>query len=118
MLIVRAPRDLPQAHQLPIRILCVRLLVAMLVARESTVRVAPGLPVADTDFSTDAHYRQLEAVTLQRHQNAPQSQQNRIVKLVAVNQNKTKLPQSLVPIFYGNPVDYRYFVVLFGRLRV
>ena len=79
-------------------------------SRESTVRVATGPPVADTNFSIDPDYLQLEAVTLQRQQTALQAQQNRIVELLAVNQNKTKLPQPRVPVFDGNPFDYRSFI--------
>ena len=85
-------------------------------SRESTVRVATGPPVADTNFSIDPDYLQLEAVTLQRQQTALQAQQNRIVELLAVNQNKTKLPQPRVPIFDGNPVDYRSFIRAFESL--
>ena len=85
-------------------------------SRESTVRVATGPPVADTNFSIDPDYLQLEAVTLQRQQAALQAQQNRIVELLAVNQNKTKLPQPRVPIFDGNPVDYRSFIRAFESL--
>lgn len=58
-------------------------------SRESTVRVTTGPPVADTDFSIYPDYLLLEAVTLQRQQTALQAQQNRIVELLAVNQNKT-----------------------------
>ena len=74
-------------------------------SRKSTVRVATDPPVADTNFSIDPDYLQLEAVTLHRQQTALQAQQNRIVELLTVNQNKTKLPQPRVPIFDGNPVD-------------
>ena len=83
---------------------------------ESVARVATGPPVADTNFSIDPDYLQLEAVTLQRQQTALQAQQNRIVELLAVNQNKTKLPQPRVPIFDGNPVDYRSFIRAFESL--
>ena len=85
-------------------------------SRQSTVRVATGLPVADTGFSIDPDYLQLEAGTLQRQQTTLQPQQNRIVELFAVNQNKTKLPQPCFPIFYGNPVDYRSFIRAFESL--
>ncbi|XP_074639484.1 uncharacterized protein LOC141897759 [Acropora palmata] len=85
-------------------------------SRESTVRVATGPPVADTNFSIDPDYLQLEAVTLQRQQTALQAQQNRIVELLAVNQNKTKLPQPRVSIFDGNPVDYRSSIRAFESL--
>ena len=56
-------------------------------SRKSTVRVTTGTPVADTDFSIDPDYLQLEAVTLQRQQTALQAQQNKIMELLAVNQN-------------------------------
>ena len=85
-------------------------------SRKSTVRVVTGPPVADTNVSIDPDYLQLEAVTLHRQQTALQAQQNRIVELLAVNQNKTKLPQPGVPIFYGNPVDYRSFIRAFESL--
>ncbi|XP_068734645.1 uncharacterized protein [Montipora capricornis] len=84
--------------------------------RESTLRDTTGPPVVDTDFSTDPDYLQLEAVTLQRQQIALQAQQNRIVELLAVNQNKTELPQPRVLIFDGNPVDYRSFIRAFENL--
>ena len=59
---------------------------------------------------------QQEAMVLHRQQTALQVQQNRIVELLAVNQNKSKLPQPRVPIFDGNPVDYRSFVRAFESL--
>ena len=59
---------------------------------------------------------QREAMVLQRQQTVLQVQQNRIVELLAVNQNKNKLPQPRVPIFDGNPVDYRSFVRAFESL--
>ena len=39
-----------------------------------------------------------------------QRQQNRIVELLAHNQNRSKLPQPRVPVFDGNPMEYRTFV--------
>ena len=59
---------------------------------------------------------QQETMVLHRQQTALQVQQNRIVELLAVNQNKSKLPQPRVPIFDGNPVDYRSFVRAFESL--
>ena len=59
---------------------------------------------------------QQETMVLHRQQTALQVQQNRIVELLAVNQNKSKLPQPCVPIFDGNPVDYRSFVRTFESL--
>ena len=38
------------------------------------------------------------------------------MELLAVNQNKTQLPQPRVPIFDGNPVDYRSFIRAFESL--
>ena len=58
-------------------------------SREGTVLAATGQPVADTNFSIDPDYLQLKAVTLQRQQTALQAQRNKIVELLAVNQNKT-----------------------------
>ena len=53
---------------------------------------------------------QKEALALQRQQTPLQVQQNRIVELLAVNQNKSRLPQPRVPMFDGNPVEYRSFI--------
>jgi len=57
-----------------------------------------------------------EAIALQRQQTALQVQQNRIVVLLAVNQNKNKLPQPRVPICDGNLVDYRSFIRAYENL--
>ena len=46
-----------------------------------------------------------ETIELLRQQNALQLQQSRIVELLALNQNRSKLPQLSVPVFYGNPID-------------
>ena len=85
-------------------------------SHESTVRVATGPPVSDTDFSIDPDNLQLEAVTLQRQKTVLQAQQNRIVELLAVIQNKTKLLQPRVPFFDENPLDYRSFIRAFESL--
>ena len=69
---------------------------------------------ADHPYSRDDF--QQETMVLHRQQTALQVQQNRIVELLAVNQNKSKLPQPRVPIFDGNPVDYRSFVRAFESL--
>ena len=50
-----------------------------------------------------------ETIELRRQQNALQLQQNRIVELLALNQNRRKLPQLSVPVFDGNPIAYRTF---------
>ena len=54
-----------------------------------------------------------ETIELQRKQNALQLQQKRIVELLALNQNRSKLPQPRVPVFDGNPIEYRTFVRAF-----
>ena len=53
---------------------------------------------------------------LQAQQIALQLQQTRIMELLAINQNKSKLPQPPVPTFDGNPVEYRTFVRAFQNL--
>ena len=58
---------------------------------------------------------QKEALAFQRQQTALQVQQNRIVELLAVNQNKTRLPQPRVTVFDRNPVNT---VALFERSRI
>ena len=47
---------------------------------------------------------------------ALQVQQNRIVKVLAVNQNKRRLPQPRAPVFDGNTVEYRSFTQAFVNL--
>ena len=84
-------------------------------SRKSTVRVTTGPPVDDTNFSIDPDYLQLEAVTLQRQQTALQAQQNRIVELLAVNQNKLNSHNLVFPFLMG---ILSTIVVSFGRLRV
>ena len=53
---------------------------------------------------------------LQEQQNALQLQQTRIMEMLAINQNKSKLPQPRVPTFDGNPVEYRTFARAFESL--
>jgi len=53
---------------------------------------------------------------LQEQQNALQLQQTRIMEMLAINQNKSKLPQPRVPTFNGNPVEYRTFARAFESL--
>ena len=43
-------------------------------------------------------------------------QQNRIVELLAVNQNRSKLPHPRVPVFDGDPMEYHTFVCAFESL--
>ena len=57
-----------------------------------------------------------ETIGLQRQQTALQFQQNRIMELLAHNQNRNKLPQPRVPVFGGNPTEYRTFVRDFENL--
>ena len=57
-----------------------------------------------------------ETIGLQRQQTALQFQQNRIMELLAHNQNRNKLPQPRVPVFDGNPIEYRTFVRAFENL--
>ena len=59
-----------------------------------------------------------EAKALQRQQTALQAHQNRIVELLAVNQNKVKLPQPRVPTFDEDPVEYCTFIRAFESLIV
>ena len=54
-----------------------------------------------------------ETIGLQRKQTAFQFQQSRIMELPAHNQNRNKLPQPRVPVFDGNPIEYRTFVRAF-----
>ena len=83
---------------------------------------APRVPenvANEADHPNSRDDFQQETTVLHRQQTALQVQQNRIVELLAVNQNKSKLPQPRVPIFDGNPVDYPvdYFVALFGHFE-
>ena len=63
----------------------------------------PNVPIASERLIDDQS-------TLQREQNALQIQQNRIVEMLAANQNKSRLPQPRVPTFDGNPLKYHTFV--------
>ena len=69
----------------------------------------PNVPIASERLFDDQS-------TLQREQNDLQIQQNRIVEMLAANQNKSRLPQPRVPIFYGNPFEYHTFVRSFESL--
>ena len=71
---------------------------------------------ADPDRFIACDDYQKEALAFQRQQTALQVQQNRIVELLAVNQNKSRLPQPRVPMFDGNPVEYRSFIQAFENL--
>ena len=71
--------------------------------------IYPEVPVArGTAFDS--------STKLQEQQNALQLQQTRIMEMLAINQNKGKLPQPRVPTFDGNPVEYRTFVRAFESL--
>ena len=56
---------------------------------------------------------QKETIALQRQRTDLQRQQKRIVELLAQNKNRTKLPQPRVPVFDGNPMEYRTLVHAF-----
>ena len=66
-------------------------------------------PTTDQDL-------QRETIALQRRQTDLQHQQNRIVEMLAHNQNRSKLPQPRVPVFDGNPMEYRTFISAFESL--
>ena len=74
-----------------------------------------SLPDISQDF-TAYDTVNLETITLQRQQTALHVQQNRIVELLAVNQNRSKLPQPHVPVFDGDPINYRTFIRAFESL--
>lgn len=57
-----------------------------------------------------------ETIELQRQQNALHLQQNRIVELLVLNQNRSKLPQSHVPVSDGNPIEFHTFIQAFESL--
>ena len=57
-----------------------------------------------------------DSTKLQEQQNALQLQQKKIMKMLAINQNKSTLPQPRVPTFDGNPVEYRAFAQAFESL--
>ena len=65
-------------------------------------------PTADQDL-------QRETMALQRRQTDLQHQKN-IVEMLAHNQNQSKLPQPRVPVFDGNPMEYRTFIIVFESL--
>ena len=62
------------------------------------------LPDSSKDFTASENLNK-ETIALQRQQTALQVQQNRIVELLAVNQNRSKLPQPRVPVFDGDPME-------------
>ena len=66
-------------------------------------------PTADQDFPR-------ETIVLQRRQTDLQHRQNRIVEILAQNQNRRKLPQPCVSVFDGNPMGYRTFISAFASL--
>ena len=67
-----------------------------------------SIEILDEDGIVKCH---LYLIELQ--QNALQLQQKRIVELLTLNQNKSKLPQPRLPVFDGNPIKYRTFVRAF-----
>ena len=74
-----------------------------------------SLPDSSQDF-TAYERANLETIALQRQRTALHVQQNRIVELLAVNQNRSKLPQPCVPVFDGDPMNYRTFIRAFESL--
>ena len=81
----------------------------------------PSFPAHRTAPERMDHYvvdesLQKETIALQRQQTDLQRQQNRIVELLAHNQNTNKLPQPRIPVFDGNPMEYRSFVRAFESL--
>lgn len=85
------------------------------VRRENTTQDNIVFAVNPDPFSDCDNY-QREARAFQRQQAALQVQQNRIVELLAMNQNKSRLPQPRVPVFDGNPIEYRSFIRAFENL--
>ena len=81
----------------------------------------PSFPVHRTAPERMDHYvvnesLQKETIALQRQQTDLQRQQNRIVELLAHNQNRNKLPQPRILVFDGIPMEYRSFVRAFESL--
>ena len=74
-----------------------------------------GPPVRLEEHTADQDF-QRETIALQRRQTDLQHQQNRIVEMLAQNQNRSKLPQPRVPVFDGNPMEYRTFISAFESL--
>ncbi|KAL9986036.1 hypothetical protein ACROYT_G000097 [Oculina patagonica] len=57
-----------------------------------------------------------DGIKLQQQQSALQLQQTKIIEMLATNQNKSRLPQPLVPTFQGNLLEYRSFIRAFESL--
>ena len=57
-----------------------------------------------------------DEIELQQRQSELQLQQTKIIEMLATNQNKSRLPQPLVPTFDGNPLEYRSFIRAFESL--
>ena len=57
-----------------------------------------------------------EILGLHQQQNALQQQQNKIVEMLAIQQQKSSLPQPRVPIFDGDPMEYGPFVRAFESI--
>ena len=74
-----------------------------------------GPPVRLEELTPDQDF-QRETIAMQRRQTDPQQQQNRIVEMLAHNQNRSKLPQHRVLVFDGNPMEYRTFISAFESL--
>lgn len=56
---------------------------------------------------------------LHQHQNALQRQQNKIMEnilMLAMQQQKSYLPQARIPIFHGDPMEYGPFVKAFKNI--
>ena len=82
----------------------------------------PSFPAHRTAPERMDHYvvkesLQKETIALQRQQTDLQSQQNRIVELLAHSQNRNKLPQPRIPVFDGNPLEYRSFLREFDWIQ-
>ena len=77
-----------------------------------------SVPYSQFDYqaSTVSEDLRKETIGLQRQQTVLQFQQNRMMELLAHNQNRNKLPQSRVPAFNGHPTDYLTFVRTFKNL--
>ena len=77
-----------------------------------------SVPYGQFDYqaSTVGEDLRKETIGLQQQQTALQFQQNRIMELLAHNQNRNKLPRPCVPVFDGNPIEYRTFVHAFETL--
>ena len=81
----------------------------------------PSFPAHRTAPEHMNHYvvnknLQKETIALQRQQTDLQRQQNRIFEFLVHNQNRNKLPQPCIPVFDGNPLEYRSFIRAFESL--